>query len=178
MKYNIIVAMCKNNNGIGINGQLPWNIKEDLRYFSKLTRGDGNNAIIMGSNTYKSINKNGLGERDNFILSSTLNINLTISNGKHIVKTFTNIDSILETCSANNYDIVWIIGGDSIYKQFLHREIIDKCYVTLIHKLFKCDTIFPLLDVDKWSIEHKTDNLINKDKYDFKIEFIEYKHIK
>ena len=70
MKFNLIVAMC-NNRGIGLNGNLPWNIKEDLQYFSKLTKGNGNNAVIMGSNTYNSLNKvDGLPGRDNLILSS------------------------------------------------------------------------------------------------------------
>ena len=33
MKFNIIVAKC-NNNGIGINNTLPWNIPGDLKRFS------------------------------------------------------------------------------------------------------------------------------------------------
>lgn len=38
MELNLIVAFCK-NRGIGINNQLPWNIPEDLKRFSKLTKG-------------------------------------------------------------------------------------------------------------------------------------------
>ena len=56
MKFNIIVAKC-NNNGIGINNTLPWNIPGDLKRFSKLTTGSGNNAIIMGKNTWLSLPK-------------------------------------------------------------------------------------------------------------------------
>ena len=56
MKFNIIVAMDK-NRGIGLNNQLPWSFKEDIAYFKNLTKGAGNNAIIMGKNTYHSINK-------------------------------------------------------------------------------------------------------------------------
>ena len=47
---NIIVAHC-NNYGIGKDNNLPWHFKTDLRYFSKKTKGDGNNAILMGKNT-------------------------------------------------------------------------------------------------------------------------------
>lgn len=173
MKYNIIVAMCKHNRGIGINGALPWDIKEDLQHFYKLTKGKGNNAIIMGSNTYKSLGRSGLNDRDNFILSSTLDLNFNLPNNKNIVKTFTNIDNILELCSANKYDSVWIIGGATIYRQFLKRNIVDKCYITLIHKFFECDTTFPLLNVDNWVIEEKKE-LITEDKYGFKIECIVY----
>lgn len=47
MIYNMIVAF-DINRGIGINNNLPWNIPDDLKRFSKLTRGNSNNAIIMG----------------------------------------------------------------------------------------------------------------------------------
>ena len=70
MKFNIIVAMDK-NRGIGLNNQLPWSFKEDMTYFKNLTKGAGNNAIIMGKNTYHSINK-ALPLRDNIVLSTSL----------------------------------------------------------------------------------------------------------
>jgi len=47
MKYQLIVAMCE-TRGIGYKNNLPWNIPEDLKYFSKLTRGNNNNAVVMG----------------------------------------------------------------------------------------------------------------------------------
>ena len=53
MKLKLIVGI-DNQNGIGLNNTLPWYNKEDLKYFSKVTKGDGNNVIIMGSNTWKS----------------------------------------------------------------------------------------------------------------------------
>ena len=34
VKYNLIVAMCR-NNGIGFENKLPWNIKSDMKYFSE-----------------------------------------------------------------------------------------------------------------------------------------------
>ncbi len=163
MKYNIIVAMCKYNNGIGLEGALPWNIKEDLQYFSQMTKGKGNNAVIMGRNTYTSLKKAGLPGRDNFVLSSSLQLNFPIQEERykmathHTVRTAANIESVLLMCSANNYDTVWVIGGGNIYRQFLELKLIDKCYVTLIHKLFECDATFPLLDVAEWRIEKKTD---------------------
>ena len=70
MNINIIVAYCK-NNGIGLNNQLPWNIPEDLKRFSEITKGSGNNAIIMGKNTHESIGKV-LPDRYNIVLSRTI----------------------------------------------------------------------------------------------------------
>jgi dihydrofolate reductase len=179
MKCNIIVAMCKYNNGIGLKGALPWDIKEDLDHFSKLTKGTGKNVVIMGGNTYKSLNMFGLQGRDNFILSSSLKLNFTLKNSKgehtnYIIKSFNDIDVLLETCRANNYDTIWIIGGSTIYREFLDRKLINKCYITLIHKLFECDTIFPFNIINEWCIESKKD-LVNNNRYGFKIEVIEYK---
>ena len=68
MKLKLIVGV-DNQNGIGLNNTLPWYNKEDLKYFSKVTKGDGNNAIIMGSNTWKSLPKRPLPKRLNVILS-------------------------------------------------------------------------------------------------------------
>ena len=58
----MIAGMCL-NRGIGLNNKLPWHFSEDLRYFSKVTKGSGNNAIIMGKNTelgYSQYFKRGL----------------------------------------------------------------------------------------------------------------------
>ena len=50
MIYKLIVAYCA-NKGIGKDNTLPWNIRSDLIKFSQLTKGSGNNAIVMGKNT-------------------------------------------------------------------------------------------------------------------------------
>ena len=148
MNYNLIVAMCE-NRGIGYKGTIPWHSREDLLHFSKLTKGNGNNAVIMGSTTWKSLPKQMLPLRDNLIVSSTLNINLTMQDG-HLLKSFENIDSVIQFCNGNNYDNVWVIGGESIYKQFLEKSIINALYITTIHEWFECDTFFPDVDENEW----------------------------
>lgn len=147
--YNLIVAMCE-GRGIGYKGQMSWYSKPDLIHFSKLTRGKGKNAVIMGSTTWKSLPKQMLPLRDNLIVSSTLEID-TIINDK-CIKTFENIDSVIKFCNLMNYDEVWIIGGESIYKQFLDKKIINKCIVSTIDKYYECDTFFPLLNETEWKI--------------------------
>ena len=155
MKFNIIVAMDK-NRGIGLNNQLPWSFKEDITYFKNLTKGAGNNAIIMGKNTYHSINKE-LPYRDNIILSSTLT---KIPENMFLCKSIEELfflllcqsdakidNSVLDIESKDtNYDDIWIIGGSSIYKQFLDMpEYIDKIFITYIDNDYNCDVFFPEL---------------------------------
>ena len=111
-KINIIVAICK-NNGIGINNSLPWYYTSDLKKFKNLTTGNKKNAIIMGKNTYQSINKNLL-NRDNLILSKTLIIDEKIND--YTLKSFSNLDSLLNFTKTKTYENIWIIGGNQIYE--------------------------------------------------------------
>ena len=191
MNFHLIVAVCK-NNGIGINGNLPWRIKEDLAYFSKLTKGNGNNAVVMGRNTYDSLPKHYLDKRDNFIISSTLFMDEETSGGEKIktFKTIIELINYLQDISVNfnfdskKYDDIWIIGGSSIYDQFIEMGLIDKCYITYINKEYSCDTFFNHLTIfDNLNTkQNNTDNnnwtLSNKEtiitKNNIKLDFMEF----
>ena len=135
MYINIISAMCK-NNGIGIMNQLPWHYKCDLQFFSKVTRNNyflhKKQAVIMGRNTWNSLPKP-LPHRSNYIISKS-------TSGENV---FSSIDDCLQHCRENNYSSSWIIGGQSIYDQTIHRKDIDFLYLTHIHKEYECDTFFP-----------------------------------
>src|SRR5579885_2827290 len=54
-----IIMAVDQNNGIGKNNSLPWNIKKDMKYYKEktLTTNDSNmkNVVIMGRKTYESI---------------------------------------------------------------------------------------------------------------------------
>ena len=170
IKINSIVAMCS-NKGIGLNNTLPWKCKEDLLYFKKLTIGEGNNAIVMGKNTYKSIGI--LPRRHNFILSSTLNFSYVKNN--YLVKTFISIDELLKFINNNNYDNLWVIGGSQIYKSFLNKHLIDLFYITYIDKQFECDTFMCQLPNYYLKLSEK----ISSNKFDDKhsIYYIIFKKI-
>lgn len=145
--------MCK-TRGIGYNNTLPWKIKEDLRHFSKITKGNKNNAIIMGKNTWYSLNCTPLPDRDNLVLSHSLTNkdDRDNDNKNNNLYIFNNIDDIIKFCENKSYDNVWIIGGSSIYKQFLDLDIIDECIITNINKEYECDTFFPELNI-KWKLD-------------------------
>ena len=142
MNFKLIVAICK-NGGIGIDGKLPWHLKDDLKRFSKLTRGNGKNAIIMGRNTWLSIPNKPLKHRDNLILSNSFS--LTSKEHNILTQTFTNIETLEKHCKDNNYEDIWIIGGQKVYEQFIKLNKVDEIHVTFIDKLVECDTFFPSL---------------------------------
>ena len=152
MIVNIIVSHCK-NNGIGKNNELLW--KCDTK---KLTIGNKNNAAIMGKKTYESLkNVNGLNNIDNLILSKSLIIDKL--NGKNIVKSFQNLNVIEDFVKLKNYDELWVIGGQQIYKLFLDNYKqgqsifnINEIIITYIDKEFECDTYFP--DLKEYTEKH------------------------
>lgn len=161
MKYNIIVACCR-KWGIGYENRLSWSIPSDLQKFRQLTIGDGNNAVIMGRNTWLSLPVKYLKSRDNLILSSSLNITTQyIDNSQNgannldkksssLVKVFNDIETLIYYCNNANYDCVWIIGGAEIYNLFLSRGDIkiSEIHMTWIDQDFPCDTFFPIIDTD------------------------------
>ena len=141
----MIVACC-NNNGIGYQNKIPWFIKNDLKYFSKLTKGKGNNAVIMGRKTWDSLPKKPLPNRENIILSKTEKqelINVTLNKSKTYF--FTDVNKALRLCENTNIDELWIMGGTKIYELFYneYNDIIDKIFVTRVSKDYKCDVFFP-----------------------------------
>lgn len=153
MRFNLIVSLCR-NSGIGYKGQLPWNIKDDLQNFAQLTKGDGNNAVVMGNATWQSLpivtgKPRGLYGRDNLVLARVDSFDMVINHNR-LMKTYKSIDELEDYLSCNeNYEDIWIIGGANVYKQFLEMNKIQKCYVTYIDADFECDTFFPIDDFKK-----------------------------
>ena len=62
------VVALSNNNVIGVNNSLPWNLKTDLAHFKNYT---SNKIIVMGRKTYESIGRT-LPNRINLIVSNTI----------------------------------------------------------------------------------------------------------
>lgn len=138
---SIIVAIAK-NRAIGKNGKLIWHISNDFQHFKKVT---SDNCVIMGHNTYVSLPKQKpLPNRRNIIISDRLD---TAPEGFEYV---TSIPKALEL--VKNESEVFIIGGGTIYEQFL--PLAEKLYLTRIDKAFEADTYFPIINFDEWELTH------------------------
>lgn len=180
--YNIIVAHDK-NGGIGINNTLPWHIKEDMGFFRQITtqtqshNTNKQNCIIMGKNTYNSIPSKfaPLPHRINIILSTSLT-NKTNNNNLHI---FTNIDHILDYVQKNkkNIEKCFIIGGASIYNQFIKLNLISTVYVTIIDYEYKCDAFFNINNYTQFIKDNDTKIICRDHKNDIKVTISFCKYI-
>jgi len=148
-KINIIVAFSNKNFGIGYQGKIPWNIPEDLANFKKITN---NSVIIMGRKTWESIpiNNRPLKGRFNVVISS----DPELYNNEYNNTVFLKFDEIDDFCcqqSCTNYQNIFIIGGESLYKKFI--GIADNIYTTQINKNYECDTFFPIENFNKYEID-------------------------
>jgi len=159
MIINVAVAIT-GNGGIGLKGGLPWpHLKTDMRLFSKRTTGAGNNAVLMGKNTWFSIPeiRRPLKNRTNMIISrSDLQLN-SHSTSCHI---FSSIYDALTHCEAAKYDELWIIGGSGIYNEFLnaHYDKLHRVYITYVCGDYECDTFINIPN-ESYLVEEKEYNL-------------------
>jgi len=140
-KISIIVSVSE-NWAIGKNNKLLWKLSNDLQRFKKLTTG---HAIIMGQKTMESLPKQHLPNRTNIVLTDDPDFS-----SKNIIPAFSIADALNK---AQYYDDteIFIIGGGSIYKQFL--SIAEKLYLTIVHTKIDGDTFFPKIDESEWKLE-------------------------
>lgn len=110
---------------IGIDGNLPWNIPEELEYFKKVTK---NSIIIMGNTTYKSLNREFLPERVNLVLSGSSEE--SDSDNLYFRKTLSSLLELANILALKDQVNIFIIGGSSLYNQTF--DIISKIYLTVI----------------------------------------------
>ncbi|MBI4009661.1 MAG: dihydrofolate reductase [Candidatus Aenigmarchaeota archaeon] len=142
MSEIIIIAAVSENNVIGKDGKIPWNIKEDLQRFRKLTL---NNPVIMGRKTYESLPVKPLKDRINIVLTRQKDFNPP---GIIVKKS---LEDAIEFCK--NYDKVFIIGGQAVFEDGL--KIADTLELTRVHKNYDGDAFFPEINFGEWVLKNK-----------------------
>lgn len=128
-----LIAAVARNRVIGNNGQLPWHIPEDLRYFKHTTMG---HALLMGRKTYASIGRPLPGRRMLVLSRNTATI--------PGVTVYTSLQDALR-----EYPNAFVIGGAEIYAQSLPH--VSKLFLTEIDREFEGDTFFPAWDPQAWT---------------------------
>ena len=146
---NIIVSVDK-KWGIGNKGKLLVSIPRDKKLFREETMGK---VIIMGHNTLLSLSgSQTLPERENIVLSNDKNLKIK---GATVLNS---VDSCIEYLKENNINDgdVFIIGGESIYRDFL--PYCNIAHVTYIDYEYEADRYFLNLDADnEWIMVLETE---------------------
>ncbi|MDB4252889.1 dihydrofolate reductase [Gammaproteobacteria bacterium] len=157
-----VVAM-SNNQVIGVNNDLPWNLKDDLAHFKEYTTGK---TIVMGRKTFESIGR-ALPNRVNYVISSTL----SEIEGVSIFKT---LDDAMEAAKAHNIENnisneIAIIGGGYLFRDSINT--FNKLVLTKVDCSIEGDVFYPDVDFSNWKLVSSESFLKNEDnEYNFSIE--------
>ena len=136
-----LIAAVANDNVIGCNGEIPWYIPDDLIYFKKVTL---DKCCIMGKTTALNIS-HPLDSRINIVVTKNP---MSIPSGFLTANDINDALRIAREYDVNNNSDIFVIGGQSIYEQFL--PMADMLYITEIYQDFNGDTFFPDMDAAEW----------------------------
>lgn len=156
-----MIAAVDLNGGIGFDGELLHTNKEDMTHFRKTTEGQ---IVIMGKNTFKSLNYIPLVSRINIVVSSSLNPELFDRRHLFIVKT---VDEALKLAAFMKQPkgvlvekSIFIIGGAMLYSKMI--KFADHLIITSFrHDFPQADTFFPHICKDRFKIA--TTRMVAKD---------------
>jgi dihydrofolate reductase len=131
-----LVVAVSTNNVIGVDGELPWRLSDDLKRFKAVTMGK---PIVMGRKTYESIGRP-LPGRKNIVITRQADFT---AEGCDIVKS-----TAEAVAAAEGADEIMVIGGSQIYAAFL--PLAERVYLTRVHTEVEGDAFFPPLDEAEW----------------------------
>ena len=157
-----LIAAVDRNWAIGYRNELLVRIPEDQKWFRETTTGK---AVIMGRKTLESFpGKRPLKNRLNIVITGDSNYK---AEGAVVVHS---IDEAIEAASDYASEDIYVIGGESIYRQML--PLCDTAHITKIDYSYRADAYFPNLDKDEeWKI---TDTSDERTYFDLLYEFIKY----
>ena len=122
-------------HGIGYQGQLPWHMPADMKFFKETTMG---NTIVAGSKTFATF-KRPLPKRKNIVLTSQ-----DAQNFPAEVVVCHSVAEVLEQYKQDPEQKMFILGGARLFQDFLPYA--TDLYRTTIDHEFEIDTYMPEVD--------------------------------
>ena len=158
---NLIVNV-DSNWAIGYRGKLLVSIPEDMKFFRSETTGK---VVVLGRKTLDTFpGGQPLKNRTNIILTRNPNYQVKGAIICH------SVEEVLEELKKYNSEDVYIIGGDSIYKEFL--PYCDVAHVTRTDRVYDADAWFPNLEEDPaWVLTGESEE---KTYFDLEFRFCRY----
>ena len=126
------------NRVIGRDGDIPWHLPEDFKWFKQTTMGG---ILVMGRKTYESIGRP-LPGRQTVVLSRSA----TQIEGVQIIRDLSEIQTLVGN------QTIWLAGGGEIYAQLLPH--CSELYLTRVHRECEGDALFPSFE-DQFSFSKK-----------------------
>jgi len=157
-----IIAALARNGVIGVEGRLPWQVRDDLKRFKALTVGK---TVLMGRKTWDSLGRP-LPDRENWVLTRDPQFQ---ASGARV------FSSLAAALAAECKTELLIIGGADLYRQAL--PLADRMELTEIHADVTGDAAFPAFDPADWRelgrVQHAAD-----ERNEFPYSFVTYERIR
>lgn len=158
---NAIVAVDQ-NWAIGNKNDLLIRIPNDQKHFREETTGK---VVVLGRKTMETFPQGmPLQNRTNIVLTSDINYKVKDATIVH------SIEALLEELQKYNEEDIYIIGGESVYRQMLpYCKVV---HVTKIDRAYDADSYYPNLDLDEeW---HLTADSDEQTYFDTEYYFLKY----
>ena len=161
-----LIAAVDENWAIGNKNQLLVSIPADMKFFRETTV---NKVVVMGRKTLESFpGGQPLKKRTNIVLTRDKNYKVKDA---IVVNT---IEALLEELKKYDEEDIYVIGGDSVYRQML--PYCKLAHITKIHHTYEADTHFPNLDeMEDWEIIGISEE---QTYFDLEYEFVRYERVK
>ena len=162
---NLIVAVDE-NWAIGYKNELLIRIPADMKMFRQETTGK---VVVLGRKTLETFpNAQPLKNRTNIILSTNKDYKVKDATVVH------SIEELLEELKNYADEDIYIIGGETIYRQLL--PYCNVAHITKIDRSYEADAFFPNLDADPdWEVTAESDE---QSYFDTTYSFVKYERKK
>lgn len=162
VRLSMIVARAR-NGVIGVKGDLPWRLSDDLKFFKETTKGK---PIIMGRKTWESLPRKPLPARDNLVLTRDRDFSAVGA------RVYSDLQAALGAAKSlagvKGLDEVFIIGGASLYEAGL--GVADMLYVTEVDISLEGDAVFPNFDEAEFEeVSTRSVNADDRNEYAFTV---------
>jgi len=137
MRITLIVAVAR-NGVIGREGDIPWRLRDDQRFFQQQTLG---HSLLMGRATYDSIGRP-LPKRTTYVL--TRNPDFAAEG----VTRASSLDEAIALAEARGESELFVAGGEAVYREAMPRA--DRLLVTRVDAAPEGDVRFPDFDESRF----------------------------
>ena len=134
----VLVAAVADNGVIGLGGEIPWRIPEDLRHFRAVTTG---HTVVMGRTTYDGIG-HPLPYRTNVVVTRNPD---WAAEGVFVAAS---VEEAVELAAGFEGDVM-VMGGAQIYAAAM--PLATHQILTEVHQSPDGDTHYPAWDVAEWT---------------------------
>lgn len=166
--YAVVAA--DQNMGIGKDGDIPWKLKDDLRFFrettSKTEDPEKQNLALMGRVTWESIPEEHrpLKGRKNVVITRNPDYE---AEGAVVVHSVEDAYALAD----DSVESIMLVGGGRVYQECLDKGLMDGIYLTELQATFDCDTFFPAFSKEEFS---KRTSLGENEENGIKYEYVLY----